>query len=156
MQRNAGALSLQAGRLALIAGIVATSLSSSSTAWAQEDPWFGPDKAKHFGASAVIAVGGYTLGAAVFEDRTSALALGGGLAITAGVGKELYDAAGYGDPSGRDLVWDVAGTVTGLGVAWLFDMLVRGDLEPTSEQPAASTAATTAFSTRAGGLVLRF
>lgn len=94
---------------------------------AQEDPWFGKDKAMHFGASAALAVGGYTIGAVVFEDRNAALASGAGLALSAGIGKEVYDAAGHGTASGRDLVWDVAGTATGLAVAWLFDRLVLGD-----------------------------
>lgn len=155
MRRDAGPLRGKARRF-ILGATVATALFSSGSAFAQEDPWFGPDKAKHFGASAVLAVGGYTLGAAVFEDRTSALAVGGGIALTAGVGKELYDAAGYGTASGRDLVWDVAGTVTGLGVAWLFDLLVRGDLDTASAQPAASPAEGTTISARAGGVALRF
>jgi len=153
LQRDAGTLSGNAGRLLLCASAAATVLLLSDTVSAQEDPWFGPDKAKHFGASAAIAVGGYTLGATIFEERTSALALGGGLALSAGVGKELYDAAGHGTASERDLVWDVAGTVTGLGVAWLFDLLVRGDLDEAQEQPATPAAATT-ISGR--GVVIRF
>lgn len=149
LQRDEGALSGNAGRILLCVSTAATVLLLSGAASAQEDPWFGPDKAKHFGASAVIAVGGYSLGAAVFEERTSALALGGGLALSAGVGKELYDATGHGMASERDLVWDVAGTVTGLGVAWLFDLLVRGDLDE-SQEPAASTTRS------ARGVVIRF
>ncbi len=33
------------------------------------------------------------------------------------MGKEALDAAGYGQPSWRDLTWDVAGTAVGLGLA---------------------------------------
>lgn len=119
-----------------------------SQALADDDPWFGPDKAKHFGASAVIAVGGYTVGAAVFEDRISAIALGGGLALSAGIGKEVYDAAGYGHASERDLVWDVIGTTTGLGVALAVDWLIRGDLGAVEDGPGAAGTSS--------GLVLRF
>ncbi|PIE05271.1 MAG: hypothetical protein CSA75_05630 [Sorangium cellulosum] len=97
------------------------------TATADDDPWFGPDKAKHFGASAILAAGGYTLGVGVFKERSSALAFGGGVALTAGVGKEVYDATGRGDPSARDFVWDIMGTASGLAMAWLVDILIRGD-----------------------------
>lgn len=116
----------KAHRLAWMLVACSTASLWSSPVSADEDPWFGPDKAKHFGASATIAAAGYGVGIAVFDDRTSALALGGGLALTAGIGKEVYDATGAGDPSERDLVWDVAGTATGLGVAWLLDLLIRG------------------------------
>ena len=92
----------------------------------EADPWFGRDKALHFGASAVIAAGGYALAATATETRPPRLLIGGGLALAAGLGKELLDAAGSGDASFRDLTWDVVGTVTGLGVAWLVDRLLFG------------------------------
>lgn len=115
------------GPLVLVVGLQC--LAVSSTARADEDPWLGPDKAAHFGASAVLAAGGYATGAVAFDRRTSALMLGGGVALSAGIGKELYDAAGHGDPSAKDLVWDVAGTATGLTLAWLIDWIARGDLD---------------------------
>jgi putative lipoprotein len=80
------------------------------------DPWFGRDKALHFGASTVIAAGGYGT-AALFSDNTRVrLATGGALGLAAGVSKELWDLSGHGDASWRDLTWDLAGTVTGLAV----------------------------------------
>jgi putative lipoprotein len=90
------------------------------------DPWFGKDKALHFAASATIAAGGYTIGAAVFDARRDALLLGGGLAALAGVGKEALDLAGYGDPSWKDLAWDGIGTIAGLALAWGLDLAIRG------------------------------
>jgi len=94
---------------------------------ADDDPWFGPDKAKHFGVSAVLAAGGYSIGVVAFDDRLPSLLLGGGIALTAGVGKEVYDSMGYGHASARDLVWDVIGTGAGLAVAWVVDYAVRGN-----------------------------
>lgn len=137
---------MQTGRAILPCLLALLSVGMPATARAEEDPWFGPDKAKHFGASAVLAAGGYGIGAVAFEERSSALLLGGGIALTAGVGKEVYDATGAGSASGRDLVWDVVGTAAGLGAAWALDLLVRGNREASEESIAASP----------GTLVVRF
>jgi putative lipoprotein len=109
-----------------IAVAALTLLSSAPARAADPDPWFGRDKALHFGASVVIAAGGYGAGAIAFDARSHALLLGGGLALVAGIGKETLDLAGFGDPSWRDLTWDVIGTVAGLAVAWSVDLVVRG------------------------------
>lgn len=109
-----------------IVSMLTVSTARAQSAPADPDPWFGKDKALHFGASALIAGGGYAIGAAVFPSRGAALALGGGLALGAGTAKELADLAGLGNPSWRDFFWDVAGTVVGLAIAWSVDMVVRG------------------------------
>ncbi|HLL82853.1 MAG TPA: hypothetical protein VK420_09390, partial [Longimicrobium sp.] len=94
----------------------------AATARAQEaDPWLGPDKALHFGVSAGLATGGYAGAALVFEDEPRRLLVGGGLALAVGVGKELFDLAGAGNPSWKDLTWDVLGAATGLAFAWAID-----------------------------------
>ena len=101
------------------------------------DPWFGHDKALHFSASAVIAAGGYGVARAAFDDRRPCLLFGGGLALAAGAGKELYDLSGHGDASLRDLTWDAIGTATGLLVAWSVDRLLQHWLQPRTPAPAA-------------------
>jgi len=113
---------------AAMAGLawIACALAPSSARASDADPWFGHDKVLHFGASAGIAATGYGAGTLAFDARYEALLLGAGLALAAGVGKEAYDAMGYGDPSWRDFAWDVAGTVTGLGAAWGIDLALRG------------------------------
>jgi putative lipoprotein len=85
------------------------------------DPWFGRDKALHFGATALLANVGYADAALATDDVRIRLAVGGGLALTAGVGKELWDLSGRGDASFRDLTWDVVGTATGLAIAAAID-----------------------------------
>jgi uncharacterized protein YfiM (DUF2279 family) len=73
------------------------------------DPWFGPDKVRHFFVSAAIQSLGY--GVLRAFDVEHGGALGGASVVTAGfgVGKELSDRRrGYG-VSARDLVWDAAG-----------------------------------------------
>ncbi len=104
---------------------------------ARADEWLARDKALHFGASAVLAGSGYAAGTAVFDgrDRAASFALGGGVALGAGLAKEGLDAAGLGDPSWKDLAWDVIGTAIGLGVAWGIDLVVR----PARSMPTTAT-----------------
>lgn len=90
------------------------------------DPWFGRDKALHFGASAVIAGGAYAVAATQFEARGPRLLVGGATAIVVGAAKEGADALGLGDPSWRDFTWDIVGAAAGLVVAWVIDVAVRG------------------------------
>jgi putative lipoprotein len=108
---------------ALLAVALSFALAPSAVA-ADPDPWFGRDKALHFGASSLLAGGGYA-GAAAFSERTGVrVATGASLALSAGIAKEVYDRYGGGDASWRDLTWDVVGTATGLLVAWLLDRYV--------------------------------
>jgi putative lipoprotein len=102
----------------------ATALLAAAPARAEDDPWFGHDKALHFGASALIAAGGYAGAALATDDTRVRLAVGGGLALSAGVAKELWDLSGHGDASWRDLTWDVVGTATGLVVAAAIDWTI--------------------------------
>jgi putative lipoprotein len=88
---------------------------------ADPDPWFGRDKALHFGASFTLASGGYGSAALLTQRTDVRAATGAGLALSAGIAKEVYDRYAGGDPSWRDLTWDVVGTATGVAVAWLID-----------------------------------
>jgi putative lipoprotein len=88
------------------------------------DPWWGPDKVLHFGATAALATGGYATGALLFEGELPRFALGAGLGLGAGVAKELWDLSGRGDPSWKDLTWDVVGTGTGLLASWVVDRFI--------------------------------
>lgn len=109
-----------------LAAVLLGSTAIPSRARATEvDPWFGQDKALHFSISAGLAGGGYGTTAALVDDRRWRLPVGATVALGAGVGKELYDLTGRGDPSWRDLAWDLGGTVTGLAVAWLIDRLLN-------------------------------
>ncbi|WP_050434258.1 YfiM family protein [Chondromyces crocatus] len=97
----------------------------AAPALAPRDPWVGHDKALHFTASAAIAGGGYALGALGTRDVPGRLAVGAILALSAGATKEVLDAAGFGQPSLRDLAWDVVGTVFGLLFAASVDYAAR-------------------------------
>jgi putative lipoprotein len=61
-------------------------------------------------------------------------ALGGGFGFSLGIAKEIYDATGRGDPSWRDLTWDLIGCGLGVGVALLIDYALRS---PPRQEPAA-------------------
>jgi len=112
--------SLRRLAVALSALALLVTLAPSAHA-ANPDPWLGRDKALHFGASFALASGGYG-GGALLSRRTEVRAVSGAaLALSAGIAKEVYDRYADGDPSWRDLTWDVVGTVTGVVVAWLID-----------------------------------
>lgn len=93
-----------------------------------DDSWFGRDKTAHFGASALISATGYGVGVAAFGTRVDGLAIGGSSALAVGLGKEMYDAAGYGTVSARDFTWNAIGAATGLFLALTIDWLVRGNV----------------------------
>jgi uncharacterized protein YfiM (DUF2279 family) len=102
---------------------------SSAGATAGDD-WLGEDKAKHFAACFTLAGAGYGGGALLFEAPETRWLTGAGLAMGAGLGKELYDSRRGGTGfSFKDMSWNVVGTATGLGVAYLVDRLVFGGRE---------------------------
>jgi len=131
MRRAGGAAAN--GRRAVAAISVAACVASltaappSARATEAADPWFGRDKALHFAATATIATAGYGGAALVTDSRTARVVAGASLAMAVGIGKELWDLAGHGDPSWKDLTWDAIGTTTGLltarGIDWLVDRL---------------------------------
>ena len=90
---------------------------------ADEDPWWGRDKALHFGVSAGLGASGYALSSLAFESRLERAAGGAAFSLTLGAGKELYDLSGGGDASWKDFTWDVAGTSVGVGLALLVDLI---------------------------------
>ncbi len=128
--------------LAILVALVASSLPARA---ADPDPWIARDKALHFDASAGIAAASYAVSAAwVADARWKALAIGGGVALASGAGKEAIDATGlfHGDPSWKDFAWDAIGTLAGLALAWGVDLLLGGvdRAHPAFAAPEASTA----------------
>ena len=91
----------------------------------EADPWFGPDKVLHLEAAGSLAIVGYAGAAMNTTDRPTRAGVGAGLAVGAGIGKELWDLDGHGDPSWRDLTWDVIGAATGVLVAFAIDWSVH-------------------------------
>ena len=89
------------------------------------DDWLGADKRLHFAASASLALIGYGGAALATDDRGMRAGVATALALNVGIAKELWDRAGHGDPSTRDLAWDVVGTATGVAVAAAFDWIFR-------------------------------
>jgi putative lipoprotein len=124
---------------------------ASSAARADDDPFWGRDKALHFAVAGTIAGTGYGVTTALTPDRWKALAIGGTLAVGAGALKEGLDAAGLGDPSWKDFAWDVIGAACGLGVAWAIDVGVHGGTVP----PWSATS-TAALRARSAAMTIRF
>lgn len=109
---------------ALVAGFVVLPSGRARAGESDPDPWFARDKALHFGATFVLSTGAYGVTAAFTERAPPRLIIGAGVALTAGVAKEIVDLAGPGDASWKDFTWDVIGTASGLVVAWLLDRYV--------------------------------
>ncbi len=107
------------------------------------DPWFGPDKALHFGVSVALAAGGYAASSPWLDTRNERALAGGAFSLTLGASKELWDLAGHGDPSFRDFTWDIVGTAVGLALSAGVDALAN----PKRDAPARAAAQ---------GLVLHF
>lgn len=129
---------------ALVAGASLTLILLASTAQASDaDPWFGRDKALHFGLSAALSISGYAASSIWLDARTERAASGGTFSLSLGAAKELWDLSGHGDPSWRDFTWDVLGTGVGLALA------VVGDTLLTPKQSAR-------LGSSSQGLVLRF
>jgi putative lipoprotein len=104
-----------------------TALSAAHTARADDsDPWWGKDKALHFGISIGIAAGSYGAASLVFDRRAERAATAGAVTISVGAAKEGWDAMGHGDPSFKDFTWDVAGAAVGTGLAFLLDLALSG------------------------------
>lgn len=113
------------------AGLVVVGLVGAllRPAGAAEDSWTGTDKALHFGISTALAAGSYGLGVALWpepDERWKAALLSTGVTLGAGGAKELADLAGLGNPSWKDFTWDVIGLAVGLGLAFTFDLALRG------------------------------
>jgi len=94
----------------------------------QPDPWFGTDKALHFGVGFGLGAAGYGIGAAGFEDRLAAVALASGLVLGLGAAKEGLDALGLGTASYKDFIWTAVGGTLAIGVTVTFDVALRGTL----------------------------
>ncbi len=74
------------------------------------DRWFGPDKVKHFLVAGLAEGAAYAAARTAGADRKPALVGATVVAVGVSVGKELHDRkTGRGQPSVRDLVWDLAG-----------------------------------------------
>lgn len=73
------------------------------------DAWLAADKLKHFFTAAFVQSVSYSAVRSMGADHRTSLVAASGVTLGAAVGKELWDAAGHGTPSARDLVWDVAG-----------------------------------------------
>jgi uncharacterized protein YfiM (DUF2279 family) len=76
---------------------------------ARRDPWFGPDKVKHFFVSAFLQSVTYSALRAADGGHRASLAGATVATVGFGLGKELHDRRTVGEFSVRDLIWNGAG-----------------------------------------------
>ena len=117
--------------LGACAALAFTLLSGRARA-SDADPWFGPDKALHFGVSVALSAGGYAASSIWLDTRTERAVAGSAFSLTLGAGKELWDLSGHGDPSWRDFTWDVVGSAVGVALAAGIDALANPKRESAS------------------------
>jgi uncharacterized protein YfiM (DUF2279 family) len=77
------------------------------------DAWLAQDKLRHFTMSFASTAFAYGV-ARTTLDPDPAVALAGGAALAAGIGKEIHDARRGRLASPRDMAWNVAGVIVGL------------------------------------------
>jgi putative lipoprotein len=129
------------GKLRCALALASVALLTTSGARAQErDPWFGRDKALHFGVSASLAMVAYAGASLKTDDRPTRVATAITIALGAGLLKEAWDLTGHGDASWRDLTWDVVGTTTGVLIAYAIDWAMSRLRGPGAASMAAPTA----------------
>ncbi|MEO8905958.1 MAG: hypothetical protein ABI488_25690 [Polyangiaceae bacterium] len=133
-------------RVNALAPAVALLLACGSASASDADPWFGPDKALHFGFSVVLSGAGYAASSTFLESRTERALAGSAFSLTLGTAKELWDLSGHGDPSWRDFTWDVVGTAVGIALAVGIDTLTSAKHDAPSLRASAN----------AQGLVIHF
>lgn len=129
MSLRASALSLGLAWCLPAAASDSQSPGPSSTG-AAADPWWGPDKALHLGVSGGLAATGYGVSSIWLGRPWQRAAAGAGFALTLGAGKELADWAGYGHPSYKDMLYNLAGTALGVTLAYLVDLATGTNSEP--------------------------
>ncbi|MDI1477508.1 hypothetical protein [Polyangium sp. y55x31] len=121
----------------VVLAALVTTLPARADPPSDPDPFFGRDKALHFGFSAALAGGAY--GAAALyglDGRANRVAVGVAVALGAGYTKEILDAAGFGTPSWKDFAWDLLGTAVGLGVSVAIDYALSPSPTDKSGRPA--------------------
>lgn len=104
--------------------------SADGSSGSAADPWWGRDKALHFGFSAGLAATGYGVSSIWLDRAWQRASAGAAFALTIGAGKELADWAGYGHPSYKDMLYDLAGTALGVTLAYLVDLATGTSSEP--------------------------
>lgn len=92
--------------LAFIATLV---LPQTKSVMVREDPWFSPDKAKHFVIAGFVESAAFAGLESAGVSRSGSFS--GAFALTAGVSilREIHDKRSKNQFSFRDLTWDLAG-----------------------------------------------
>ncbi len=98
----------------IFAIILALFLASVSSA-AEKDKWFARDKYEHFAVSVFYSAGTTYVAHRHFDlGKKDAPVVGFAVTVSLGAAKEGYDHFGHkGTASIKDVIWDVAGALTG-------------------------------------------
>jgi putative lipoprotein len=80
-----------------------------------DDKWFAADKLKHFGFSAFLSGGTFTVARKHFDySQNESFAVSVGITISLGGAKEIIDSKSPNQTSSyKDFIWDIAGAAVG-------------------------------------------
>jgi uncharacterized protein YfiM (DUF2279 family) len=80
------------------------------------DSWFGEDKLHHFIHSAAISSSAYLISNKMGSiDQRNSVYISFSVGTIAGIAKEIYDeCSGNGSASKKDLIYDIAGVISGI------------------------------------------
>jgi uncharacterized protein YfiM (DUF2279 family) len=109
---------MRSARASLLACAFAVTVARPAAA----EEFFGKDEALHFGFSAGISLGSYGVSTLFLDEPWQRALFAGAFTLSVGAGKEIWDAAGHGDPSWGDFAWDAAGAGIGVAVAFTIDV----------------------------------
>ena len=86
-----------------------------------DDRWLGKDKFQHFGYSAFLAGGSSIVANRHFDrGRDDSVVIGLTISVSLGAVKEVIDYHKPGQTSSyKDLIWDIAGAITGVALVSL-------------------------------------
>ena len=82
---------LMVGRWRLVRTLIIIAVLACPEWAAAQDKWFAADKAKHFGAGAALAGGGYAVSVPLTKRRGWRVTIGTSVGLAAGAGKEFRD-----------------------------------------------------------------
>ena len=103
-------------RIIVIAVLVIITAGNCLAGDTGDDRWLANDKLRHFGYSAFLAGGSSIIANRHFDrGRDDSMVIGFSISVSLGAAKETIDYHKPGETSSyKDLVWDIAGAVTGI------------------------------------------
>ncbi|MCK6587870.1 MAG: hypothetical protein HUU21_26600 [Polyangiaceae bacterium] len=113
-----------------LAALLALSAAPARAEPPGDESAFSVDEGLHFGVAMAVTMGGYGLCALVAPDMVSRSITGAGFGMGGVFFKEAADYAGFGPPSGKDVLVGLSGVAIGLGLSLTIDIIIEVVQDP--------------------------